>query len=220
MANMHGVLGFAVLATATAAQFEDVSDQELLAMGRARWIARFTGTPDGAELLPGAESRYGVALTRRNEQTIETRLDREYLKDLQIYFANIGKGSCRLSDYLTYGTPTGPLFNRRAEVACAQALDGFLNNRETTDRFTQADVWRTFKEVREVHLKNGDLIEKHRRSFGGYTVERFPLEYGGVGYMIDRTIKHVADKPPSQKQHVFNLCYRMIRLTIGENPLP
>lgn len=217
---MHALIlgGLAVLMTGTGGR--DVADAELLAMGRDRWIQKhLDANPTDYDALRNAEKRFSLALALRKEKQIKLSPNAKTLDNLDILMANITKGACRLADYQFEGKPDFLLINSKAEAVMVLTMNAVVNQRPSLDRFSQADVWRTYTETQRFHEGNRASIKKHAQS-GGYPVENYFLNYSGLGKTIEDTMTTLRPFPDAAKRHVFGALVKLIRLTRGEDPLP
>jgi hypothetical protein len=192
------------------------TEADILALGHQKWIASIKASDE----LADAEKRFAVALGRRNQLRIPVSRDPKAFEDLQISLANVTKGACRLADYVLENGPNSLLYNAKATSLAAITLENFMEDRPTKDLTTQAVVWKAYVAARQSHARNVDVLRAYYAQHGGYSPERYPVEFAGLGGSIDRTLKSVASRSIQQKRHVFTHCIRMIKLTLGEDPLP
>lgn len=213
------LLGFLVTPSFRNFQVEP-TDQQIVAMGHGAWIAWVRERGDTPERLTDAERRFALALGICKRNRIAESADRRALDELDILLANITKGACRLADHSVEGTPNERLYNAKATTAMVLTMDSIVEKRQAGPGPVQADVWRAYREVQGVHRQNHDKLEEYGRRTAGYTAAQHGHEYGALGRHIDRAFKLAARRSMSDRAHLFSLFERLIRLTVGVDPLP
>ena len=198
-----------------------LSDAEILHMGHDKWIASVHKISSGdRDQLTNAEKRFTIALTLRNREAIKLSHDRARLDALETHLANATKGASRIADSVLLGAPDYSLFNAKAQTLTAVTLDRIINSSVAESRLQQSEVWDTFKATREGHVRNKAQIEASYARYGGFSLDQHLREFDSLGASMARSMKEMAGATPNQKQHLFHLCVRLTRLTLGEDPLP
>lgn len=212
---------FLLLAVAAFSPAQEVTDSQILAMGHQRWIERAQeATPGNLDELSSAEYRFALALGKRNTVRINQSPNKKKLEQLQMWVANLTKGAARVGDY-AHATESLRFFhNRRANTLANLTIEGFMTQTPPPIILTQAQVWETYAKGKSFHDANDEKIEAYRyNGQGGYTVKQLKLEYQSLGFFMDKLLKEVASAPLTQRQHAIYHCDRMIRLSMGENPI-
>ncbi len=195
---------------------QDVSDDQIIAMGRDAWIARHQGAD--LDQLRSAERRFALAVGLRKEAAIQRSADAKLLNDIDIDMANITKGACRLADYQLAQRPEGLLINAKASTLMVLTMDAVVRRLPCASAVTQTDVWRTYKDTAAYHLGQSEAIQRDADR-GGYSVEGHALNYKGLGHNIGRLMNHVASRSADEKRHLFDAVIKLIYLTKGQDPL-
>lgn len=212
---------FLLLAIAAFTPAQEVTDSQILAMGHQRWIAKAKeATPGNLDELSAAEHRFALALGKRNNVRINQSPNKKKLEQLQMWVANLTKGAARVGDYAHANESLRFFHNRRANTLANLTIEGFMTQTPPPIILTQAQVWETYAKGKAFHDGNDEKIEAFRHSGqGGYTVKQLKLEYQSLGFFIDKLLKEVAPAPLTQRQHAIYHCDRMLRLSMGENPI-
>lgn len=217
---MQGLISGCVALAAMLMGGQEFSDADLLAMGRDRWIQRhLDANPMDYDAIRNAERRYSLALALRKERQIKQSADSKVLDEIDLDFANMTKGACRLADYQFEGKPEFLLINSKAEALMVLTMDAIVNRRPSSERVTQADVWETFKSTRTYHEGQKSTIASFAQR-GGYPVENFFQNYDGLGHTAARMIARLSSRSADEKRHAFAALVKLLRLTRGEDPLP
>ncbi len=199
----------------------DLTDDQVLALGYPNWIKRVQRqSGNDLDQLSAAERKFSMAMVRENEKMIAESPQGEALKNVQILFANITKGACRLADYQHYDTPRGTLLNRKSETLAVLTLNRYIKGEPNRETIVQSEIWDAFRKAEETHKNNAGQIRAFGERHGGYPIERYPIEFQGLGSLMTLTLKAVSKSTPDQKRHVFTLGKRLIELTTGQDPLP
>lgn len=198
---------------------QEFSDADLLAMGRDRWIQRHLEAGADYDTLRNAERRHSLALGLRKERQIKESVDAKLLDEIDLDFANMTKGACRVADYQFEGKPEFLLINSKAEALMVLTMDAIVNRRPSSERVTQAEVWETFKSTRAYHEGQKLTIASFAQR-GGYPLENFFQNYDGLGHTAARIIAKLSTRSADEKQHAFAALVKLLRLTRGEDPLP
>ena len=200
-------------------QGRELTDQQILEMGHARYIAQETAhAPHDPEVQFGAERRFGIATTRVNEKIIASRQDAKALKEIQIFMANITKGSMRLADAFTFGTPKFSLYIGRAEVSVSRALHGYLVPPASFRSVSQPDVWATYANGQE-YLARSEARVREYSARGGFSLEQHSLSYQSIRIHMTELFRRISAATPTQKRVIFSYCQEMIHYICGGDPL-
>lgn len=199
----------------------DYTDKQILTMGYPKWIQRIQQqSANDLDQLSDAEYKFALAMARANDELIALSSQAESLKNLQTLFANLTKGACRLADYLLYNNPKSAIYYRKSETLSALTLNSYIHHSHDIMPIQQSDVWESFRKAREIHQSNSERIQQYVDRFGGYSVERYSIEFQRVGSIMKMIFKAISGSNADQKRHVFILCQRMVELTTGQDPLP
>lgn len=199
----------------------DVTNDQILAMGHDKWIAKVREEGDGSfGSLAEAEKRFTIALTIQSESRMETHPEGLVAKELQLLIANLAKSSCRVGDFMTYEKPHGHYYNAKAGTQAAMALHSFLSNRAPQVQLSQNDVWEEYKSTKVFHENSRDLVTGFAGRSGGYTAEQHMLEYESLAYFTKKIFTVAKNSTTNQKQSLFYFTRQMIRISKGDDPMP
>lgn len=191
-------------------------DDEILAVGHPAFMARF----EGIEAKVGGERQFALALGYRNLREISASPHKSHFDEMLTLTANMSKGACRVADYLTIRMPEGELWYAKAQTLANLTISTYVHAKAPAETVSQTTFWQSYRQGREFHIKNAEKIEAFRRANSGYTAEHTLLSFEGLGKLAYQMFRLSSKRPEAARQNVILLCHRLIRLTMGQDPLP
>ncbi|HMS56343.1 MAG TPA: hypothetical protein PKA27_13165 [Fimbriimonadaceae bacterium] len=196
-----------------------LSDQQMLSMGHQAYMqAVRQAHPDDKGHWVAGEKRYQLQVGYRKERLIREHPNRNHFDRLDILLANLTKGACRASDAFLHETSDQLLLNAKASTAMVLTMEAIITN-QLTSAVLQDEVWRTYREVRQVQTVERDRIASYAQR-GGFSVEQQGYTMDAIGKAIFDSVALMKDASVDQKSHLFSLAIRLLRLTVGHDPLP